>query len=117
MSLPAIFNFSILKGDAFRKVLTLNNNETAFNLTGYRALGQIRRSYTSTTDIDFILTVLDPQTDGKIEWLLESNTSELMTVGGYLYDVVIEDQTSGDCTTILSGRMTVLNRVTEILDD
>jgi hypothetical protein len=80
------------------------------DLTDYTVRSQLRKSYYSTTAIDFVIDVTDP-VNGIIEMGLSANTTANIRAGRYVYDVEIEDS-SGIVTRIFEGIATVLPNVT-----
>jgi len=103
---------TIEQGATFNTEVVINDaSGTPKNLNEYSIRGQIRKSYYSTTSIDFDI-VLDAPTDGIITLGLSANTTSSISPGRYVYDVVIEETATGIVTRIFEGIATVLPNVT-----
>lgn len=103
---------TIEQGATFSTEVTVNDaNGSAKDLSDYTARSQLRKSYYSTTAINFDVTITDPL-DGIISMELSSNTTANISPGRYVYDVQIEDDISGEVTRIFEGIATVLPNVT-----
>jgi hypothetical protein len=63
-----------------------------FNLTGYSARGQIRRSYTSLTVVPFTCNIGNIQ-NGEVIISLSAAETRAMKAGRYLYDIEIYNVT------------------------
>jgi hypothetical protein len=98
-------------GATFNTEVTVNDG-SGFpkDLTDYTVRSQLRKSYYSTTAIDFEIDVINP-IDGIIEMELSANTTSNIRAGRYVYDVEIEDP-DGIVTRIFEGIATVLPNVT-----
>lgn len=74
------------QGCTFSSTITVNGiNNEPFNLTGYSARGQIRKSYASTNFVAFTTVVQS----GSVVISLTSTQTRAMKAGRYLYDVEI----------------------------
>ena len=103
---------TIEQGATFSTEVTVNDaNGLAKDLSDYTARSQLRKSYYSTTAINFDVTITEPL-DGIISMELSSNTTANISPGRYVYDVQIEDDISGEVTRIFEGIATVLPNVT-----
>jgi hypothetical protein len=81
------------------------------NLNGYNVRSQLRKSYYSTNAVEFIITMLDAP-NGSIELKLEADTTSNIRAGRYVYDVEIQEISTGTVTRIFEGIATVLPNVT-----
>lgn len=110
---PGYRDFTIRKGDSFRRVLTLKQNGSAINLTGYSAEGMIRRRGDDREVVPFTASVLAPATNGQVEIKLTVTQTRTLP-GKCVYDVqLILDATPEDNThTILEGKISVPQEVT-----
>jgi hypothetical protein len=81
------------------------------NLNGYNVRSQLRKSYYSTNAVEFIITMLDAP-NGSIELKLEADTTSNIRAGRYVYDVEIEEISTGTVTRIFEGIATLLPNVT-----
>lgn len=108
----AAANLYIDQGSTFSTtVYVKNDNETAFDLTGHTAAGQIRKSYSSSTAVDFTLEIADPSTLGQINASLTATQTATLEEGRYVYDIEVTS-TSGTVTRVLEGIITVSPQVT-----
>ena len=104
-------NIFIDQGSTFNTFLELSDeNGNVTNLSGYSAQGQIRKWYTSSTYIPFVISIPDP-TSGTIWLSLDANTTANMDFGRYVCDVKTIDQ-SNTVTRIVEGILTVNPEVT-----
>ena len=98
-------------GATFSTEVTVNDaNGYSKDLSEYTVRSQLRKSYYSTTAIDFDINVSDPL-NGIIEMGISANTTSNIRAGRYVYDVEIEDS-EGVVTRIFEGIATVLPNVT-----
>ena len=105
-------NLTIDQGsDFFSSVSVEGANGLPFDLTGYTARGQIRRSFTSTTAYPFTALVNNP-TDGEIEISLGNTATTQMKPGRYLYDIEIVQANTGERTRVVEGQVEVTPGVT-----
>ena len=106
-------DLSIDQGTDFSaEVLVDDTDGTTANLTGYSVAGQIRKSYSSTTKVDFTCSVSDAAA-GKILIQLSNSTTNAMKAGRYVYDVEITKTSSGIKTRVIEGQITVTPGVTQ----
>jgi len=98
-------------GATFSTEVTVNDaNGNPKNLTDYTVRSQLRKSYYSTTAINFEINITDPL-NGIIEMSISAANTSNIRAGRYVYDVEIED--SEDVVTrIFEGIATVLPNVT-----
>jgi len=101
------------QGTDFVTSITLDDaNGNPFDLTDFVAKGQIRKSYYSTnTTGEFIITIIEPETDGTISLGISSANTANIPAGRYVYDVAIKSS-SNNVTRVLEGIVNVLPRVT-----
>jgi hypothetical protein len=79
------------------------------NLTGYAAAGQIRKSYLSTTAVNFAVSV----GDGVLNISLTNTQTNAMKAGRYVYDIEITSS-GGTKTRVLEGQLEITPGVTTI---
>ena len=110
--MAAIANLYVDQGTTFStSVLVTNDDGSAFDLTGYTVAAQIRKSYSSSTAVDFTATVTDPSTAGQINLKLTATQTGTLEEGRYVYDVEV---TSGvTVTRVIEGLVTVSPQVTK----
>lgn len=100
-------NLTIDQGsDFFSSVTVEGANGLPFDLTGYSARGQIRRSYASQTAYPFTVLINSPA-DGEIEISLGKTATTQMKAGRYVYDIEITDSSTGDRTRVVEGQVEV----------
>ena len=83
------------------------------NLTGYAAAGQIRKSYSSTTAVNFAVSVASPATSGILNISLTNTQTNAMKAGRYVYDIEITSS-GGTKTRVLEGQVEITAGVTTI---
>lgn len=106
-------NISIDQGSDFVSLVTVEGSDgIVFNLVGYTARGQIRKSYSSTTAIPFTTSINAPS-QGTIELTLTGTQTGNMKPGRYLYDVEIVQTSTGKVTRVVEGQVEVTPRVTK----
>jgi hypothetical protein len=103
---------TIEQGATFSTEVTINDaNGFPKDLQDYTVSSQIRKSYYSTTSIDFDI-IIDSPNDGLITMELSSETTANISPGRYVYDTIIEENDTGVVTRIFEGIATVLPSVT-----
>ena len=85
----------------------------AVDLTGHTAAGQIRKTYSSTTAVDFAVSFANPRTTGTISISLTNAQTNAMKAGRYVYDVEITNG-AGVKTRVLEGQVEITPGVTQI---
>jgi hypothetical protein len=101
----------IESGATFNTEVTVNDaNGYPKDLTDYTVRSQLRKSYYSTTAIDFQITITD-SVNGIIEMSISAANTSNIRAGRYVYDVEIESS-QGIVTRIFEGIATVLPNVT-----
>jgi len=100
------------QGTDFSTSITLDDvNGDPFNLTGFTAKSQMRKSYYSTNaTAQFTITISAPTT-GVLNMSLPSANTANIAAGRYVYDVAIKDSTN-NVSRVLEGIVNVLPRVT-----
>lgn len=99
------------QGSYFEANMNVTNSEgNVADLTGYTARAQARRTYSSSTSYDFVVTIPSPTTDGNVKFSMTGLYTGLMK-GRYVYDVEIISP-AGTVTRVIEGQMEVTPRVT-----
>ena len=107
--MAAVHNLYIDQGADFSaEVGVYDDNNSAWDLTGYTGVAKIKKSYSSTTSTDFTVTIV---TTGTVTLKLSATTTASMSEGRYLYDVVITSPTNKK-TRVIEGIVTVNPGVT-----
>jgi hypothetical protein len=107
-------NISIDQGSDFYSVITVEGSDgNVFDLTGYSARGQVRKTYASNTAYSFYTMVPVPSSNGLINISLSSTQTAAMRPGRYVYDVEIVDA-QNVVTRVVEGQVEVTPRVTRV---
>ena len=105
-------NIVIDQGTDFSTTITVTDDAgDAVNLTGYTAIGQIRKHYSSDTAYDFTMTFGTPRSDGLLTISLPRETSSAMEAGRYVYDVEITSS-ANTRSRLVEGIATITPEVT-----
>ena len=101
------------QGTTFQSSITLDGvSGEPYDLTGFIAKSQIRKSYYSTSPTaEFSVTINQPPTSGIIVLNLTAAQTANVAPGRYVYDVLIRDN-PGTVTRVLEGIVNVSPRVT-----
>jgi|TARA_B100001094_G_scaffold263767_1_gene265514 hypothetical protein len=83
----------------------------AVDLTGHTAAGQIRKTYSSSTKVDFAVTFASPRTTGTLNLGLTNAQTVAMKAGRYVYDIEITNG-AGVKTRVLEGQVEITPGVT-----
>lgn len=105
-------NLTIDQGSDFFSTVDLEgSNGLPYDLTGYTARGQIRRTYSSLTAYPFTVTVTNA-TQGEISIALGNTATKQMRAGRYVYDIEVIDSVTGDITRVVEGQVEITPGVT-----
>lgn len=92
--MATISNLYIDQGSDFSAIVTLKNQDgTPINLTGFTLKSQLRKSYQSSSAVDFNVSIYNAS-EGKIKMQLPASSSSGLIAGRYLYDVEITSPTN-----------------------
>jgi hypothetical protein len=109
--LAGYVELTLEQGANFNTVLDLKDAAGGIlNLSGYTVASQMRKSYYSTSAIDFTISVTDSSA-GQITVTMNAETSANVTPGRYVYDILLTSD-SNIKTRILEGIVNVLPSVT-----
>lgn len=110
--MPAAYtNLYLEKGATYNTTITLDDvYGDSYNLIGYTASSQIRKSYYSTNATAVFTTTIDTNNSAIILSLTSATTSNIAP-GRYVYDTTITS-TNGEVTRILEGVVDVSPSVT-----
>jgi len=106
------YNFTIEQGADFTRVLSLKENDSVMNLTGYSVASQMRSTHDSNTVVGAFTGTVSNGSGGEITLLMSNSTTGGIEEGIYQYDVEITNGSSGRVTRILQGKVTVTPQVT-----
>lgn len=100
------------QGSDFTITLTIDDVDgNPFDLTGYTAKSQVRKSYYSANaTAEFIITLTNPL-EGLITLNLSSANTANIYPGRYVYDLYVNDNLNVK-TRVLEGIVNILPRVT-----
>jgi len=108
----ATYNLTIDQGSDFAIQLTLAENGSAKDLTGYSARAQLRPTKASSTlSATFTCTVTDASA-GIVRMALGNSVSAALTAGIYYYDLEIFTSGDGVVTRLIEGQATINQEVT-----
>jgi hypothetical protein len=85
---------------------------TVADLTGFTGAGQIRKTYSSSTAVNFGVTVTNAG-GGVITVTLTNTQTNAMKAGRYVYDVEITKTSNGEKTRVVEGQVTINPGVTQ----
>ena len=103
----------IEQGADFSTSITLDDADNqAFDLTGYVAKSQIKKSYySSNAAAQFTITIPTPA-NGILNMSLSSANTANISAGRYVYDVIIKNP-SNVTTRVLEGIVNIVPQVTK----
>lgn len=100
---PTIVHLDVDQGADFSYVHPLlDSSGEPVDVSGYTAAGQIRKWYTSSTAVDFDVTL----TTGELSLGLSANTTAAMSANRYVYDVFTYSD-ADVATKVMEGILTV----------
>ena len=105
------YNFTLEQGATFNRILTLQENSSAMNLTGYSVASKFRSTHDSSTVVGTFTCTISDAANGKITLSMTNSTTSAVEEGIYVYDVEIT-ASSGAITRILQGKVTLTPQVT-----
>lgn len=106
-------NLTVDQGSTFLAYVDVTDSSgNVLNLAGYTVAGQIRKTYSSTTAVNFSATVSNA-TQGTISLGLNDTDTNTMKPGRYVYDVEILNS-NGTRTRVLEGQVEVTPGVTQV---
>jgi hypothetical protein len=103
-------NIFIDQGSDFSFTLDLSTTVGLLDLTSYTARGQIRKSYTSSTSVDFDISI--NVSDPKLTCSLTAAQTSLLKYGRYVYDIeILSSDDPAVVTRVVEGQVDVTPRV------
>ena len=110
--MAVLSNLSVDQGTDFSaEVVVEDSSGNIANLTGYTGAGQIRKTYTSSTKVDFGVAVTNA-TGGLLTLTLTNAVTNAMKAGRYVYDVEITKTSNGEKTRVVEGQVIINPGVT-----
>ena len=111
--MAVLLNLSVDQGADFSaEIIVQDSSGTVANLTGYTGAGQIRKTYSSTTATNFVVTIVSV-TQGVLSIALSNSVTNGMKAGRYVYDVEITKTSNGEKTRVVEGQITINPGVTQ----
>ena len=105
-------NIFVDQGSDFSFTVDLSTTIGLLDLTDYTARGQIRKSYSSTTSVDFTISI--NVSTSELECSLTSAQTSLIKYGRYVYDIeILPSDTPAYVTRVIEGQIDVTPRVTQ----
>ena len=105
------YNFILEQGATFNRILTVQEDGSAMNLTGYSAASKFRLTHASSTVVGTFTCTISDAANGKITMAMTNSTSAAIEEGIYVYDLEITSG-AGTVTRLLQGTVTVNPEVT-----
>lgn len=103
-------NISLTKGDDYSHVVTITNDAGVINITGRTYAAQVRKvAAQPVADADFTCVVTNGP-GGQVTLYLGDMLTDTLQQGDYHWD--LEENASGVITTLLAGRLKVVEDVT-----
>jgi hypothetical protein len=103
--MATISNLYIDQGTNFSSVINVSNDDgSAFDLTSYTVKAQIRKTYTSSTAINFTTSIPGA---GQLQIALDDSVTAGIKAGRYVYDVVISNTDLSNTLRISEGILTI----------
>ena len=111
--MPAAYtNLYIESGTTFSATITIDDvYQNIYDLTGFMASSQIRKSYYSANATASFSTTINVE-KGTITLDLSSETTANIAPGRYVYDAIITDEINNTVIRVLEGVAEVSPRVT-----
>ena len=111
--MATVTNLYIDQGTDFNAILTITNpNGTIMDLSGFTVVSQFRKSYQSSTAVNFTASIYDAEA-GKILLHLDPEDTTDIKAGRYLYDVEVTSLTNIRFR-VLEGIVVITPEITRI---
>ena len=105
------YNFVLDQGATFTRQLTVKDDGTVMNLTGYSVASKMRSTHDSSTVVGTFTCTISDASAGQITMQMTNSTTAAIEEGIYVYDLEIT-ASSGTVTRIMEGNITVNPEVT-----
>ena len=106
-------NIVIDQGADYSASIDVTDSEgDTIDLSGYTAAGQIRKTYSSSTAVNFTVSIASPASAGTLNIGLSNTQTNAMKAGRYVYDVEITNS-GGVKTRVLEGQVEITPGVTQ----
>ena len=105
-------NLFIDQGSNFSFTLDLASTVGLLDLSSYTARGQIRKSYSSTTFVEFDISI--NVSDSELTCSLTAAQTSLLKYGRYVYDIeILSSDDPAVVTRVVEGQVDVTPRVSQ----
>ena len=105
------YNFILEQGATFNRILTVQENGSAMDLTGYSVASLMRSTHDSSTVVGTFTCTISNASGGVITMTMTNSTTGAIEEGIYVYDVEIASGV-GTVTRLMEGTVTVNPEVT-----
>jgi len=105
------YNFTLEQGATFNRILTLQENSAAMNLSGYSVASKFRSTHDSSTVVGTFSCTITDASAGKLTLSMTNSATSAIEEGIYVYDLEITSG-AGSVTRVLQGKITVSPEVT-----
>jgi len=105
------YNFIMDQGATFTRTLTVKENGSAMNLTGYSVASLMRATHDSSTVVGTFTCTISNASGGIITMSMTASATGAIEEAIYVYDLEIASG-SGTVTRLLEGEVTVNPEVT-----
>jgi len=95
-----------------RTVILLDSNKSPFDLTGYIANSQIRKSHNQEVAATFVCNIQDAA-NGTITITLPYSATANISPGKYMYDILIYSSSLGVKTRAVEGTLEITPNITK----
>jgi len=111
--MATVYNIAVDQGSDFTTTMNLTNDDGVNrDITSYTARGQLKRSFSSTSNVAFTTAISNP-TGGEVVISLSNAKTANLKYGRYVYDVELVSTGTGNVERILEGIVTVYPEVTK----
>ena len=105
------YNFIMEQGATFTRQLTVKENASALNLSGYSIASLMRSTHDSSTVVGTFTCTISNAAGGVISMSMTPAVTGAIEEGIYVYDLEITSS-SGTVTRLIQGEVTVTPEVT-----
>ena len=105
------YNFILEQGATFNRILTVQEDGSAMDLTGYSVASKFRSTHDSSTVVGTFTCTISNASGGVITMTMTNSTTGAIEEGIYVYDLEITSG-AGHVTRLLQGEITVNPEVT-----
>ena len=105
------YNFILEQGATFTRTLTVKENNSAMNLSGYSVASKMRSTHDSSTVVGTFTCTISNATGGIITMSMTNSVTGAIEEGIYVYDLEMTSG-SGVVTRLMEGTVTVNPEVT-----